>query len=351
MPFLDSLRSKDTYIDRIPKSSPGTIVCEKAALRNFEDFTEYKFHVSSDNVLIELRKLDGNRLESTVFDILQNFSNFMIEEQRISIGTSKNYVKRIKNYLNYLLDTKIHNEDLKQNMRYPREEERDNYPLSADEARKIMEEARKKKTLYLFQLGTGIAIGEAMKLRKRDFSCEMERIKVVVPAKYRKVRATKRTFVPKWIEPEITALLAKKKDDDTIFTKSQKPLFAVINETNNFDRVRDRAGLGDLIYDSGTHKITIHSFRSWFITKANKVDFGLGNALAGQGYYMKRYSRYTEKEMMKFFLKAEPFLNPYQNNEDAEKQSELMNVMRSDLDKAMAEIERLKFTNQNNDKS
>ncbi|HJU14649.1 MAG TPA: hypothetical protein VJ792_09365, partial [Candidatus Nitrosotalea sp.] len=107
MDLLNSLRNKGTYLDKIPKSSEGTIACEKAALGNFEAFCEWKFHVSTENVVVGLRKFEGNSQENTIYEILQNFANFMIEEKEMTIGVARNYVKRVKNYLNYMLDTKI----------------------------------------------------------------------------------------------------------------------------------------------------------------------------------------------------------------------------------------------------
>lgn len=340
-------RTKQSYLDKIPKSSHGILVQERAAVQNFEEFCQFKYHVSSDKIIEELKKMPASKQESHIYEMLQNFGNYMIEDQSISILTSKRYVKRIKNYLNYLLEIKIHNEDLKQNTRWPKEVQRDDYPLEPQEARKILAEAKNRKTMYLFQMGTGIPIGEAMQLRKRDFNFGLERIKVVVPGKYRKVRAVKRTFVPKWIESEIKELLGMKKDDDMAFNDNPNINTATTNEANFFNRVRQRAKLDHLVYDSGVAKITIHSFRSWFITRANKVDFGLGNALAGQGYYMKRYSRYSEKEMMDFFIKAEEALSPFEPTETQSQKEmkakiaelEVKNILLGDFEKRIRLLE------------
>jgi hypothetical protein len=91
----------------MPKDSVGSLAQEKAALSNFDQFCEYKFKVSSDNILRELRKINGTKQESVIFEMLQNFANFMVEEQHITIATAKQYVKKIKNYLNYMMEIKI----------------------------------------------------------------------------------------------------------------------------------------------------------------------------------------------------------------------------------------------------
>jgi integrase len=341
MDFLENMHNRESYLARIPKASTGPLAMEKAALKNFEAFCEWKFHVSIENMLIALRKYQGTRQENTIYEVLQNFANYIHEDKNITIIVAKSYTKRIKNYLNYMLDTKIHNEDLKQNIRYPREEKRSDYPLSAEEARKILNEAKNRRLAYLFMIGTGISDGEHLHLRKRDFSFGT-RIKVSVPSSYRKVRAPKITFVPKWIEADMTARLDKLKDDDLVFRKKSEWIGANNIEVNFFRRVRKRAGLEHLVYSSGTHKITIHSFRSWFITRANRIDHGLGNALAGHGYYMKRYDRYTEQEMLEFFIKAENLLNPNIDEEKDRKTDELIGTMQARMDYMEDEIERLK---------
>ena len=313
MSILDQPKTRESYIDKFPKNSRSTISNEKAALNSLDKFCEWKFHVSTESVIRELTKFDEKKQKSTVFSMLQNYSNYLVEEQRITIGTAKQYSKSVKNYINYMLDLEISNEQFRREIKFSRQEIRDDYPLSPEEAKLLLAEARSRKLMYLFQMGTGIAIGECMHLRKRDFDCTLERIRIKVPAKYRKVKSPKVTFVPKWIESEMKELLDGLKDDDYLFNIIGNPNTknAVISQEQFFDRVRKRAKLDNLIYDSGTHKITIHVFRSWFITHADRVDFGLGHALAGHGYYMKKYNRYTEKELLEFFIKAESWLSPY----------------------------------------
>ena len=313
MDFLESLKSKESYLDRIPANSTGPLAMEKAALKNLETFCEWKFHVSTENMLSGLAKYQGTKQENTIYEVLQNYSNYLCEERSVTVTVAKNYAKRVKNYLNYRLDTKIHNEDLKQNLRYPREEQRDNYPLSAEEAILVLNHAKNRRDMYLFMMGTGMSDGETLHLKKRDFILGGNRIEIYVPSAYRKVRAPKRTFVPKWHEKSMLARLEQIKDDDPVYRKKAEWKGANNIEVNYFGRLLRRAGLGDLRYSSGVHKITIHSFRSWFITKANRIDHGLGNALAGHGYYQKRYDRYSKEEMLEFFIQAEPLLNPFYN--------------------------------------
>lgn len=345
MSILDQLKTRESYMDKFPKGSRSTISNEKAALNSFDKFCGWKFRVSAESVIRELAKFDEKKQKSTTFSMLQTYSNYLVEEQQIAIGTAKQYSKSVKNYINYMLELEISNEQFRREIKFSRQEIRDDYPLSPEEAMALLAEARSRKLMYLFQMGTGIAIGECMHLRKRDLDCSLERIRIKVPAKYRKVKSPKVTFVPKWIESEMKELLDSLKDDDYLFNIIGNPNTknAVISQEQFFDRVRKRAKLDDLVYDSGTHKITIHVFRSWFITHADRIDFGLGHALAGHGYYMKKYNRYTEKELLEFFIKAESLLSPYevQNTEEQKERrvkfTELENKFKEDTMKIESE--------------
>ena len=120
-------------------------------------------------------------------------------------------------------------------------------------------------------------------------------------------------------------ILDKKKDDDLIFATNEDSLKAKHTEEDYFYRLRTRVGLTDR-YDNGIHKITLHSFRSWFITKCNRIDSDFGNALGGHGKYMKKYDRLTDSEKCELFIKSESSLSIFENvdtNENLKKIEEL----------------------------
>ena len=76
------------------------------------------------------------------------------------------------------------------------------------------------------------------------------------------------------------------------------------------------------------------SFRSWFVTKCNRIDFGFGHALAGHETYMKRYDRISIKEKVDFYIRAEKTLqvNTYLDEEKLEKMSQVYMKRITDLE-------------------
>ena len=62
-------------------------------------------------------------------------------------------------------------------------------------------------------------------------------------------------------------------------------------------------------YESGTRKITLHSFRAFFITQAVRtVSDSFAHTIAGQEGYLKVYKRYDKEALLEDYLKLEPAL-------------------------------------------
>jgi len=150
----------------------------------------------------------------------------------------------------------------------------------------------------------------------------------------------RKTFVTKETESYLLPILKKIKDDDLIFATNEDSLKSKHTEEDYFTRLRIRIGFDGLRYDSGIHKITLHSFRSWFVTKCNRVDSDFGNALAGHQKYMKKYNRFTEKELCELFIKAEKTLSIFDRiDEEQQKKTEKLYLNRiSELETKVAYI-------------
>ena len=153
-------------------------------------------------------------------------------------------------------------------------------------------------------------ITEACSLRKRDFDTSGIRIKINIPAKFTKNKQARTTYLSKEAGNYVKPILDRINDDKLVFGTSEDPNCSKMNEIIRFTRVREKAGFIEK-YASGTHKISLHSFRAWFISKCNRVDFGIGHAFAGHDLYMKQYDRHSEQDKLEFYLKAEQSLMIY----------------------------------------
>lgn len=310
-------RTKQTYFDKISNSAERTQAGIRVSIRHFERFSQVTHKATDEDIIRKLDSMNKEVKERAVWDILQSFINYL-NKNGLQPSSTSQVCNRVRAYLSYRLSLKLHNDDAKENLTQKKQPKRKNHPLTIDEIKIILDHARPhRKALYVFLLSSGVRIMEACQLRKRDFTKTLSRYKVHIPARYTKTKEERFTFISKECEDSLTPILAKLKDDDLVFATNSDAFKAEQNEEMYFTRLRAKAGLTDR-YDSGTSKISLHSFRAFFISKCDRVDMGLGHALAGHGHYMKQYERFTEQELLDFYLKAEPKLSIYGMNEDSD---------------------------------
>lgn len=321
MSYLESTRDKKAYFDHISSMSHSHRVNSRIALDWFDKFLIGKFEKDIDIVLSDLIKgkyQDPQKHTRVLFDILQDFIKYVGVEGHDPSTIRANF-NLIKNFLNWY-GFEIYTEIVKSRLKFPKKIEEEAYPLTLEDIIKILEHSKpKRQALYYFLSSTGCRIQEALQVRKRDLDFESyDRIMVRLAGKYTKTKKPRKTFITKETEKILTPILNRLKDDDLIFGVHDNSLKGKHNEEDNFTRMRIRAGLTEK-YDNGIHKITMHSFRSWFITKCNRVDSDFGHHLAGHQKYMKKYNRFEESELCDLFIKAESTLSIYDRvDEDQE---------------------------------
>ena len=85
------------------------------------------------------------------------------------------------------------------------------------------------------------------------------------------------------------------------------------------------------------------SFRSWFVSRCNRVDFGFGHSLAGHDLYMKRYDRMTINEKVELYLRSEKLLQvfSYLDDDEQKKVQELQTKRILELESQMDSVNEL----------
>lgn len=314
MSYLDKPLTRESYFEHISTKSQSHKVNARIAFDWFDKFCIGQFDGKTEKTILadslKQKYEDPQRHLKNLFNLLQDFINYLgIEGQDPS--TIRANFNLVKNYLNWY-GFEIYSESVKSRLNFPKKIEEEAYPISLDDIKKILHESSaQRRALYLFLSSTGMRIQETLKLRKRDLDFSFDRIMVKIPGKYTKTKKPRKTFVTKEAEKYLTPILEKKKDDDLIFATNEDSLKAKHTEEDYFYRLRMRTGLVDR-YDTKIHKITLHSFRSWCITKCNRVDSDFGNALGGHEKYMKRYNRFSDAEKCELFIKAEKALSIFE---------------------------------------
>jgi len=206
---------------------------------------------------------------------------------------------------------RAHPIDLRQNIKRPKKIREKLHPLTKEEIHKIFAYSiDKRKMLYLVLIGTGMRIQECVALRKRDFDLKHpKRIKIEIPAKYTKTQASHTTFVSKEASRYLRPHLELLKPDDLVFATNQNPFHAKMTEIAAFSIAREHDRLNDKYESSSRHHITLHTFRSYFFTRARRIhDTDIAHAMVGHTAYLDMYDRKDDFEKLELYLKVEPEL-------------------------------------------
>jgi len=306
--FTAKLRNLESYLESCDVLEASYVRHKKYVLKLFSKFCKSKFQQSDEEIIFELMKQKQDERIINACDVLQLFINYL--SKIIQPQTIRGYVSHVNGYFNYR-GIKLSSLDLKA-IRYPREIKEEKYPLSKENIRLILDNSSyRRKTLYLVLASSGMRIGETMGLRKKDFDTSGKRIRINIPAKITKGKRSRSTFVSLEVQSYLMKRLNEIEDNDLVFGTNKKESIHIseINEGRIFGKIIDKIFPNLEKYESGTRKITLHSFRAFFITQAVRtLSDSFAHAIAGQEGYLKVYKRYDKESLLEDYLKVEPAL-------------------------------------------
>jgi len=295
-------RSRDSYLEKISVKAVSTRRNFNATYQSFEKFCQEKYDRAAEEIIQEIPQEKDSE-----YDILQAWINWL--SKSIIPSTIHTRFSSLMGYFHYR-GIKMYKEDIKQNISLPKIPKEEKHPLSLEEIRKIISEANfKKKSLYLTLLSSGMRVGETVQLKKKHFDTSDKRFMIKIPADLTKTKKARTVFISKEASTAIRPLLKKIDDDDQVFSKNKNPHYAVCAEEMTFKRILNNVGLVESYESSRTNKITMHSFRAYFFTKAvRKHDENYAHMMTGHGGYLMQYDRLTDDEKFKMYLELEPDL-------------------------------------------
>lgn len=309
--FLLKEKNKKSYLDRLLSLKYSTRENYQAALRRFEQFCRISYSGrTSDDIVLELRSISYPDRDDAYFGVLQDFVNWLVL-LKLAHTTIAMYFQIVTYYFSYH-GIRVHYIDIRQNIKRPRKIKEKLHSLTKDEILKLFEYAPKKRImLYLTLVGSGMRIQECCALRKKDFDLDhRQRIKIEIPALFTKSQTAHTTFVSveasRYLRPHLESL----QRNSLVFAKNSNPFHAKMTEIEAFTRYRDRAGLTNKYESTNRHHITLHSFRSYFFTRARRAhDTDIAHAMVGHTVYLDMYDRKDDDEKLELYLKVEPQLS------------------------------------------
>ena len=246
--------------------------------------------------------------EDDIYDILQEWILWN-NRRGTSASTIVCYFNSFRAYLWYR-HIKLDWRDIKQNLIFPKMLYETPVPLSPDDMQSILHASKLEFRFQLLALvSSGLRVNELGQIRRSDLDLAHSNVMVKIPAHASKTGRSRITFFSKQVSNMIRYRYdsAKTAESNLVFCGDRTPEQAVNLMLKRFGSARRKAGLTEK-HNYGRqnrYEIHLHSLRAYFITAANRVQFGLGHVLAGHGFYMKEYNVYSIKDLRNLYKQAE----------------------------------------------
>jgi len=337
--------TRDEFKERmyLKSKSSGSMCVLDSAFIIFDNFCKMEYGQNPDELVNQLKENQGDEL----YHFLQDFINFMTKKD-LSVSSVKAYFSYIRTFLRSQ-GIKIYSEDIRDLIRFPTQVKEMLEPLSKEQIKILLDYSKpNRKALYLTLLSSGMRIGEALALRKRDFDLSKVIVRIRIPGIITKTKQTRETFISSEAKNLVQNLLSDKNDDDLVFGRSDDTRLALNIEEKAFGNLRDRCGLTERYQENKRFKISIHSMRAFFHTQASLIhDEQYANAMDGHTGYLMQYYRLSFEKRAEMYSELEPYLLIYTDERIAQNQEELRGKVQDqarDIEKLKKMIEIMQIT-------
>jgi len=351
--FLSKKKDSKSFDDALSTAPESTQKNKRYAINLLNRFvTESYSGRSILDVTDELRLLktqDSQTYEDALYGMLQDW---IVWNERNGLGnfTIRVAFSNIRKYL-FHLGIKTNEQDIKEYLRFGKRTKENRHPLSQMEYRQILDGLSRHpiiQALFLALGSSGMRVGEAISLKKKDLDLTGKRIKVNIPANT-KTRTGRTTYLSLETEKILRPHLESLGPDDVVFsTKKNKSISMSVRTM--LARLVDKLELVDRYQSNNIRKITTHSFRAYFFTKAARMHGeNYAHKIIGHGGYLMQYDRMTEDEKLELYLKLEPELTVYEQTKNELEISKLRDKV-EEIDDLKQEVQKLREAQAKSDK-
>lgn len=317
MSLMTQTRSYEAFFsEKLATKKEGTRKGYTYALKDFEVFTEVKYKKNLEQMIKEFKKAEIE----TIIDVLQSWVN----QSKIEKRNKQLRLSLLNNYF-YYRGIKIDSRDMK-DIEFDEGEPEERKAISKEDLQKIVASAKKPgmRALVLSLATSGMAIGEACHIKKKDIDTTQAKIQIHIQRSYTKRNGRGRTvYISKEAEKELRPILEKKESNDLVFTNGDNPIVSKDNEMARFRRIVDSLKLGNR-YESKHREITLHALRAYFYTKAVQVHGeAYAHKMTGHKGYLEEYNRYGDKKKLEMYLQLEPELFVFEAKPEPQEIKEL----------------------------
>jgi len=302
------IRTKYTYFDKISTKAVNTQKTTIRVINKFEEFCKERYAISLDQLKYE-----------DIVDVLQTWINLR-HKQGIMPSTIQLQFTHLNQFL-YYIGIKLFPQDIKNELTFPKKTTEETMALQIGDIHQLFKYCKgDKQALYLALISSGMRIGEAVQIKKKDLNFTMNRIMIKIPSACTKTKTARTTFLSKEAAMMISPKLKQITDNDLVWGKNYNAYYSSITESKVFNSYCKKAGLGEIYESNKRMKITLHTFRAYFFTKAARChDENYAHKMTGHGGYLMQYDRLTDEEKLEMYIELEPDLLIYDQTKNEEK--------------------------------
>ena len=258
-----------------------------AALNAYKSLNTYlKDTKQEETTWISTMQGDNDNKYHQLSDLVNHIS------KQVDPATVKMYYNFWKSYLRFVHGIKIYSEDTKVFIKMPKIIKRNREPLTKEIIKELCLGADNlRRAEYIVLSSSGMRISEFLNTDQENFDLTTGMIKIM--GKLTKTQAERITFI------STEAIKAIDQSGAEFWEKRDYH-----NEASYFHRLREKLKLVERYDGSIVHKITLHSFRSFFRTQAGKINQDFAEQMIGHSYL--KYVRLEPKELLEQYKKLEP---------------------------------------------
>ena len=351
--FLYKKKDGTSFDDMLSTAPESTQINKRYAIKLFEKFVGASYPGrTTKNVIDELcllKKQDSQTYEDALYGLLQDWINWNQTSGRCN-STIRVAFSNLRKYL-FHHGIKTDEQNIKEHLRFGKSTRENRHPLSQVEYQRIIDALARHpiiQGLFLSLGSSGMRIGEALSLKKKDLDLTGIRIKVNIPATT-KTRTGRTTYLSLEAEKLLRPHLANIGLDDYVFTMKNSNDYSSSVRTM-LSRIVDKLQLVDKYQSNNIRKITTHSFRAYFFTKAaRKHGENYAHKIVGHGGYLMQYDRMTEDEKLEMYIELEPDLVVFDQTKN-ELEINRLRAKVDEIDSLKDEVQKLRESQAKSDK-
>lgn len=330
MSYLETRITRTEFIKT--RGAYNTQESAKGSLRLLDYFCKSVHQKDSDEVILEIQNaINQDKNYDRLYRFCNTFVQWLQEDhpeviiqmkkyttfiKRHSPSTIKTIISYLRSYLEEFGQIEFSDRRFKRMVKLPRDIHEEPEPITKEEIRAFIEVSTpKRRTLYMALKDSGMRIGEALQLKKKDIDLKTNPVTITIQANYTKTKRGRTTHITRETRPYLQRILDRIENNDLVFGASENQFSSVRIEENIFRRARNKLGFTERYDSNYRFKKNLHSLRAYCATQLAEI-YGeeFAHGFIGHKKYLGQYIR-NKNKLAEKYLRAENSLMIYQTVE------------------------------------